>query len=117
VGLLSEEGFVFFSLYTGEEPTESLFMKELKRRGMTPTSLLEETNRGNYRVEDEMKIGEEDRGFSKRNPVSTELDKSLSNQREKSMALNSEGLEVNFVSLLFVCYFSKFVLFICRSIA
>ncbi|KAH8498616.1 hypothetical protein H0E87_017518 [Populus deltoides] len=77
----------------GEEPTESLFMKELKRRGMTPTSLLEETNRGNYRVEDEMKIGEEDRGFSKRNPVSTELDKSLSNQREKSMALNSEGLE------------------------
>ncbi|KAL3580371.1 hypothetical protein D5086_018206 [Populus alba] len=77
----------------GEEPTESLFMKELKRRGMTPTSLLEETNRGNYGVEDEMKIGEEDRDFSKRNPVSTELDKSLSNQREKSMALNSEGLE------------------------
>ncbi|KAI5576860.1 hypothetical protein POPTR_009G084800v4 [Populus trichocarpa] len=77
----------------GEEPTESLFMKELKRRGMTPTSLLEETNRGNYGVEDEMKIGEEDRGFSKRNPVSTELDKSLSNQREKSMALNSEGIE------------------------
>ncbi|XP_011002381.1 PREDICTED: uncharacterized protein LOC105109375 [Populus euphratica] len=77
----------------GEEPTESLFMKELKRRGMTPTSLLEETNRGNYGVEDEMKIGEEDRGFSKRNPVSTEVDKSLSNQREKSMALNSEGLE------------------------
>ncbi|KAJ6310373.1 hypothetical protein OIU76_015161 [Salix suchowensis] len=77
----------------GEEPTESLFMKELKRRGMNPTSLLEETNRGNYGVEDEMKIGEEDRGFSKRNSVSTELDKSLSNQREKSMALNSEGLE------------------------
>ncbi|KAJ6692354.1 F2J10.10 PROTEIN [Salix purpurea] len=47
----------------GEEPTESLFMKELKRRGMNPTSLLEETNRGNYGVEDEMKIGEEDRGF------------------------------------------------------
>ncbi|KAJ6716457.1 F2J10.10 PROTEIN [Salix koriyanagi] len=77
----------------GEEPTESLFMKELKRRGMNPTSLLEETNRGNYGVEDEMKIGEEDRGFSKRNSVSTELDKSLSNQRERSMALNSEGLE------------------------
>jgi len=100
----------FFFLYTGEEPTESLFMKELKRRGMTPTSLLEETNRGNYGVEDEMKIGEEDRGFSKRNPVSTELDKSLSNQREKSMALNSEGIEVSFVSLLFVYYFLKFVL-------
>uniref|UniRef100_A0A6M2EA64 Uncharacterized protein n=1 Tax=Populus davidiana TaxID=266767 RepID=A0A6M2EA64_9ROSI len=77
----------------GEEPPESLFMKELKRRGMTPTSLLEETNRGNYGVEDEMKIGEEDWGFSKRNSVSTEIDKGLSNQREKSMALNSEGLE------------------------
>ncbi|CAK7330243.1 unnamed protein product [Dovyalis caffra] len=77
----------------GEEPPESLFMKELKRRGMAPTSLLEETNRGNYGVEDEMKIGEKDRGFSKRNSVSTELNESLSNQREKSMALNSEGLE------------------------
>ncbi|KAG6793066.1 hypothetical protein POTOM_002250 [Populus tomentosa] len=81
------------SNFTGEEPPESLFMKELKRRGMTPTSLLEETNRGNYGVEDEMKIGEEDWGFSKRNSVSTEIDKGLSNQREKSMALNSEGLE------------------------
>jgi hypothetical protein len=94
-------------------------MKELKRRGMTPTSLLEETNRGNYGVEDEMKIGEEDWGFSKRNSVSTEIDKGLSNQRERSMALNSEGLEVNFVSLLFV-YLSKFVfphLLICQRIA
>uniref|UniRef100_A0A6N2LYQ6 Uncharacterized protein n=1 Tax=Salix viminalis TaxID=40686 RepID=A0A6N2LYQ6_SALVM len=77
----------------GEEPPESLFMKELKRRGMTPTSLLEETNRGNYGVEDEMRIGEEDWGFSKRNSVSTEIDKSMFNQREKSVALNSEGLE------------------------
>ena len=97
-----------FVYFLGEEPPESLFMKELKRRGMTPTSLLEETNRGNYGVEDEMKIGEEDWGFSKRNSVSTEIDKGLSDQRERSMALNSEGLEVNFVSLLFV-YFSKFI--------
>ncbi|KAJ9159356.1 hypothetical protein P3X46_024865 [Hevea brasiliensis] len=77
----------------GEEPPESLFMKELKRRGMTPTSLLEDTNRGSYGVEDEIKLGEEDRGFSKRNAVSTEFGQSLSNQRERSMALNSEGLE------------------------
>jgi hypothetical protein len=35
--------FSDISLSTGEEPTESLFMKELKRRGMTPTSLLEES--------------------------------------------------------------------------
>ncbi|KAF2294312.1 hypothetical protein GH714_009173 [Hevea brasiliensis] len=49
-----------------EEPPESLFMKELKRRGMTPTSLLEDTNRGSYGVEDEIKLGEEDRGFPKK---------------------------------------------------
>ncbi|KAF2320776.1 hypothetical protein GH714_030672 [Hevea brasiliensis] len=79
--------------FSGEEPPESLFMKELKRRGMTPTSLLEDTNRGSYGVEDEIKLGEEDRGFCKRNAVSTEFGQSLSNQRERSMALNSEGLE------------------------
>ncbi|KAI6701520.1 hypothetical protein NL676_015844 [Syzygium grande] len=32
----------------GEEPPESLFMKELKRRGMTPTSLLEDTKKSSY---------------------------------------------------------------------
>ncbi|XP_024963716.1 uncharacterized protein LOC112503983 isoform X2 [Cynara cardunculus var. scolymus] len=75
----------------GEEPTESLFMKELKRRGMTPTSLLEEswsTSKDENRI-----YKEEDGGFSNRNAVSTDLEKSLSNQRERSMALNSEGLE------------------------
>lgn len=77
-------------------------MKELKRRGMTPTSLLEDSNRGSYGVEDEIKLEEVGRGFSKRNVVSTEFDQSLSNQRERSMALNSEGLEVN----LSVTFFS-----------
>ncbi|KAJ8764769.1 hypothetical protein K2173_009169 [Erythroxylum novogranatense] len=80
----------------GEEPPESLFMKELKRRGMTPTSSLEETNSGSYGLGDEMNLGEEDRGFSKRNAVSTnqkEIDQHLPNQRQQSMALNSEGLE------------------------
>ncbi|XP_030945212.1 uncharacterized protein LOC115969648 [Quercus lobata] len=77
----------------GEEPAESLFMKELRRRGMTPTSLLEEKKRNNYGLENEINLEEEDRGFSNRNAVSTELEKSLSNQRERSMALNSEGLE------------------------
>ncbi|KAK1559172.1 hypothetical protein Q3G72_011481 [Acer saccharum] len=77
----------------GEEPPESLFMKELRRRGMNPTSLLEETNRTDYGTDDETKSREKDGGFSKRNTVSTELDKNLSNQRERSMALNSEGLE------------------------
>ncbi|XP_030522851.1 uncharacterized protein LOC115735634 isoform X1 [Rhodamnia argentea] len=72
----------------GEEPPESLFMKELKRRGMTPTSLLEDTKKSTYGNE-----LEEERGFSKRNAVSTEPGNSLTNQREQSMALNSEGLE------------------------
>ncbi|XP_059647912.1 uncharacterized protein LOC132294172 [Cornus florida] len=76
----------------GEEPPESLFMKELRRRGMTPTSLLEESNRSIYRDE-EIKLKEEDGGFSKRNAVSTDTGKNLTNQRELSMALNSEGLE------------------------
>ncbi|KAK3002094.1 hypothetical protein RJ639_022549 [Escallonia herrerae] len=77
---------------SGEEPPESLFMKELKRRGMTPTSLLEESNRSTY-GDEEMRFREEDGGFLNRNAVSTDVEKSLSNQRERSMALNSEGLE------------------------
>ncbi|GAV78810.1 hypothetical protein CFOL_v3_22275 [Cephalotus follicularis] len=71
----------------GEEPPESLFMKELKRRGMTPTS------RSNLGLDDEIKLREEDGGFSKRNAVTTDVEKSLLNQRERSIALNSEGLE------------------------
>ncbi|KAF5731864.1 hypothetical protein HS088_TW18G00549 [Tripterygium wilfordii] len=76
-----------------EEPPESLFMKELRRRGMTPTSLLEDTTRSKSGLDDEIKLGEDDRGLSKRNTVSTDYEKDLTNQRERSMALNSEGLE------------------------
>lgn len=78
-------------------------MKELRKRGMTPTSLLEESNRS-Y-VDDEIRFKEEDGGFSNRNAVSTDLEKSLLNQRERSMSLNSEGLEVD--SFFFICYFMK----------
>ncbi|OVA16478.1 hypothetical protein BVC80_393g12 [Macleaya cordata] len=80
----------------GEEPPESLFMKELRRRGMTPTSLLEESNKSLYELGEETKLKEDDeRGFSKRNAVSTDFEIGrLANQRERSMALNSEGLEV-----------------------
>ncbi|XP_061355639.1 uncharacterized protein LOC133300155 [Gastrolobium bilobum] len=78
----------------GEEPPESLFMKELKRRGMTPTSLLEDYKQSNYGLDEEVYVNEEDRGgFSNRNAVSTNVERSLDNQRERSMALNSEGLE------------------------
>nr|GEW48951.1 homeobox protein like [Tanacetum cinerariifolium] len=75
----------------GEEPTESLFMKELKRRGMTPTSLLEES--WSTLKDENVTYKEEDGGFSNRNAVSTDLEKSLLNQRERSISLNSEGLE------------------------
>ncbi|XP_068654450.1 uncharacterized protein [Aristolochia californica] len=77
----------------GEEPPESLFMKELRRRGMNPT-LLEDSNTSLYGLtEDEIKV-EDDRSIPKRNGViSSDFEKSLSNQRERSVALNSEGLE------------------------
>ncbi|KAJ1402835.1 Pyruvate/Phosphoenolpyruvate kinase-like domain superfamily [Sesbania bispinosa] len=79
---------------TREEPPESLFMKELKRRGMTPTSLLEDYKQSNYGLDEEVYVNEEDRAFSNRNAVSTNVERGLDNQRERSMALNSEGLEV-----------------------
>lgn len=80
---------------SAEEPPESLFMKELKRRGMTPTSLLEDSNRTLYGPgENEIKVKEDGGSISKRNGVvSADYEKSLANQRERSMALNSEGLE------------------------
>ncbi|KAK7269948.1 hypothetical protein RIF29_22768 [Crotalaria pallida] len=77
----------------GDEPPESLFMKELKKRGMTPTSLLDDYKQGNYGLDEEVYVNEEDRGFPNRKAVSTNVERSLENQRERSMALNSEGLE------------------------
>ena len=71
------------SLVAGDEDPELLFIKEVKRRGMNTSSLLEGSSQ------------EEDIGISKTNLVSTEIEDSLSNQRERSMALNSEGIEVN----------------------
>ncbi|KAL1192593.1 hypothetical protein V5N11_008664 [Cardamine amara subsp. amara] len=73
----------------GEEPPESLFMKELKRRGMTPTSLLQD-----YEVDqEEIKSGKETGNSSKTTATTPAFDQSLLNQRERSLALNSEGLE------------------------
>ncbi|XP_023645679.1 uncharacterized protein LOC17897344 isoform X2 [Capsella rubella] len=70
-----------------KEPPESLFMKELKRRGMTPTSLLQD-----YEVDqDEIKTGKET--GNKTTATTPAFDPSLLNQRERSLALNSEGLE------------------------
>ncbi|KAF7142569.1 hypothetical protein RHSIM_Rhsim05G0093200 [Rhododendron simsii] len=76
----------------GEELPESLFMKELKKRGMTPISLLEESNRSIF-WDDEMNFKEEERGYSKRNAVTTDYEKGLYAESEPSTALNS-GLKV-----------------------
>uniref|UniRef100_A0A5B7AXV1 Tubulin alpha-6 chain n=1 Tax=Davidia involucrata TaxID=16924 RepID=A0A5B7AXV1_DAVIN len=80
---------------SGEEPPESQFMEELKIRGMSPSSLLEDSNRSMLSLDGNTKLKEDNSGFSNVNQVSTgtDIDKSLSSQRERSMALNSEGLE------------------------
>lgn len=81
--------------FVGDEPPESLFMKELKRRGMTPTSLLQD-----YEVDvDEIKTGKESGSSSSSKTTATTpaFDQSLLNQRERSLALNSEGLEVRLI--------------------
>lgn len=73
-------------------------MKELKRRGMTPTSLLQD-----YEVDvDEIKTGGKDtRNSSSKTTATTTppFDQSLLNQRERSLALNSEGLEVRDIGI------------------
>ncbi|KAH9301151.1 hypothetical protein KI387_012734, partial [Taxus chinensis] len=83
---------------SGKEPPESLFMKELKRRGMTPASSSEENDKIPYGLgAQEMKTREEGiNTFTNRNDrgnfTGTE-DWGQFNQRARSMALNSEGLE------------------------
>lgn len=95
--------------FAGEEPPESLFMKELRRRGMNPTSLVEDMKRTDYGKENEMSVREADQGFSKRNAVSTEIDKELANQRERSIALNSEGLEVDLFVYILIVHYHKLI--------
>ncbi|KAJ7558517.1 hypothetical protein O6H91_04G053300 [Diphasiastrum complanatum] len=89
---------------SGEEPPETLFMRELKRRGMSPstrsedkdsassteTATLEGTNEGGADASDtQLRSG----GFTiKSAPLWTD-ERDTRNQRERSMALNSEGLD------------------------
>ena len=69
---------------------------------MTPTSLLEETNRTDYGPN--VETSKEERAFSQKNAVFTEVEKNLANQRDRSMRLNSEGLEVELIVIsLSVC--------------
>lgn len=83
---------------SSEEPPETLFMKELKRRGMTPASLLEDNDKNPYGLgSTETKTREEgNEDFTNRNGrrIFTGIDdRNQVDQRARSMALNSEGLE------------------------
>ncbi|GLU03375.1 hypothetical protein SLE2022_205770 [Rubroshorea leprosula] len=92
--ILSFEVLISRLMFKASKPPESLFMKELKKRGIAPTSLLEDAKGRNCVVDKEMKLGDEEGGgFSKGNAVSTDYERNLTNQREESMQLNSEGLE------------------------
>lgn len=85
-------------------------MKELRRRGMTPTSLLEDGERGALgRGQREMEAKEDSgnggrRGRGSRNGVaSVELEKGMTRPRERFMSVNSEGFEVGIRRHLFLC--------------
>ncbi|RRT49344.1 hypothetical protein B296_00027291, partial [Ensete ventricosum] len=108
-----------------EEPPESLFTKELRRRGMTPTSLLEDGERralgqGQREMEAEEDSGSggggKERG-SRNGVASVGLEKGMTRPRERSMSVNSEGLEVGIRRHLFpqlcnpnrICFGPSFV--------
>lgn len=87
-------GIFYVEIFEGEEPPESLFMKELKRRGMTPGSLLEKDIA-------EAEEGTDSKAGSTGPTSGLEFEKGISDQRKRSMALNSEGLEVYAIILNF----------------
>lgn len=68
---------------------------------MTPTSLLEETKRGGVEIDEDSNLKQKDGSVSMRSAVSTDVEPNLSDQRERSMSLNSEGLEVVIISCVF----------------
>lgn len=87
-------------------------MKELRRRGMTPTSLLEDSERGaRGRGQREMEAkedsgngggGRRERG-SRNGVASVELEKGMTRPRERFMSVNSEGFEIGIRRHLFLC--------------
>ncbi|XLR60794.1 hypothetical protein S83_011466 [Arachis hypogaea] len=75
--------------FSGEKPPESLFMKELKRMGMTPTSLLEDYKQGNSGVDEEVVVNEQDKGLLRKNVVSTDVERRLENSHNRCILFNS----------------------------
>ncbi|QHO37627.1 Tubulin alpha-6 chain, putative [Arachis hypogaea] len=90
---LSASSISIFSRYflqiDGEKPPESLFMKELKRMGMTPTSLLEDYKQGNSGVDEEVVVNEQDKGLLRKNVVSTDVERRLENSHNRCILFNS----------------------------
>ncbi|KAG0492637.1 hypothetical protein HPP92_005742 [Vanilla planifolia] len=77
----------------GEERPESLFTKELKRRGMKDAETASYSVPGQEDMESKAENGG-DRQWTKRNGVaSAEYEKDATGQRERSIALNSVGIE------------------------
>jgi hypothetical protein len=73
----------------GKESPESLFARELQRRGMAPGSA--PSTAGEKQAEEGgAEAGRKQRGVA----AAAEFERAADGQRERSMALNSEGLEV-----------------------
>lgn len=78
---------------------------------MNPTSLSEESKSRLYEAnETEIKLQDDSSSFSnKKGTISTDAGNNPSNQRDRSMALNSEGLEVDYFFLFH--FINSFCLF------
>eukprot|EP00250_Pteridium_aquilinum_P005753 c15805_g1_i1 orf=229-768(-) len=79
----------------GEEPPETLFMKELKRRGLSQAAKDDESRSG-LGTETKVDTNEVNSALKEaqaRNSIPLFDERRQSDQRKQSMALNSEGLE------------------------
>jgi hypothetical protein len=90
---------------SGDNKPETLFMRELRKRGIMPTSTTDDGNdSGTLGTGTKTKEGENDKsasgssgtgpfGTSTKSPPKQTDEREKSNQRERSMALNSEGID------------------------
>ncbi len=93
--------------HVGDNKPETLFMRELRKRGIMPTSTTDDGNdSGTLGTGTKTKEGENDKGASgssgtgpfgtsTKSPPKQTDEREKSNQRERSMALNSEGIDVS----------------------
>jgi hypothetical protein len=91
--------------HVGDNKPETLFMRELRKRGIMPTSTTDDGNdSGTLGTGTKTKEGENDKGASgssgtgpfgtsTKSPPKQTDEREKSNQRERSMALNSEGID------------------------